>query len=126
MIKEENAKIVTLSFIAAAGLVAFVVRILFELAAIYSSTVALAYAHEGIRHGLPIVASLLFFIGLQTREKTRIWAHEVVVEVRKVVWPSRQATLGMTVLVCIILMASGVVLGLFDLASSAVVNFIIN
>jgi preprotein translocase SecE subunit len=72
------------------------------------------------------LAGLGVFLFLQLREKTRIWAHEVVVEVRKVVWPSRQATLGMTVLVCIILMISGFVLGVFDLASNAVVNFIID
>ena len=126
MIKEENVKIITLSFVAAGFLTAFVVRILFEFVAVYSGVVATAYGQEWVRHGVPVLAGLAMFLSLQLKEKTRVWAHEVVVEVRKVVWPSRQATLGMTVLVCIILMISGFVLGLFDLASSAVVNFIIN
>ena len=126
MIKEENVKIITLSFVAAGFLTAFVVRVLFEFIAVYSGTVATAYGQEWARHGIPVLAGLALFLFLQLREQTRIWAHEVVVEVRKVVWPSRQATLGMTVLVCIILMISGFVLGLFDLASSTVVNFIIN
>ena len=126
MIKEENVKIVTLSFIAAGFLTAFVVRILFEFVAIYSGIVAMVYGQEWFRHGIPVLLGFLVFLFLQLRKSTRIWAHEVVVEVRKVVWPSRQATLGMTVLVCIILMISGFVLGVFDLASSAVVNFIID
>ena len=126
MIKEENAKIITLSFVAMGFLAAFIIRILFELLAVYSGTVAIAYGQEWIRHGVPILIGFSVFMFLQVREQTRIWAHEVVVEVRKVVWPSRQATLGMTVLVCIILMISGFVLGVFDLMSSAVINFIID
>ena len=126
MIKEENVKIITLAFVAAGFLTAFVVRILFELVAVYSGLVAMVYGQEWVRHGVPVLAGLSMFMYLQLREKTRIWAHEVVVEVRKVVWPSRQATLGMTVMVCIILIISGFVLGAFDLASSAVVNFIID
>jgi len=126
MIKEENVKIITLSFVLAGFLTAFVVRILFEFVAIYSSVVAMVYGQEWVRHGAPVVAGLVVFLYLQMREKTRVWAHEVVVEVRKVVWPSRQATLGMTTLVCVILMISGFVLGAFDLVSSAVVNFIID
>ena len=126
MIKEENVKIITMSFVAMGFLTAFVVRILFEFVAVYSGIVATVYGQELVRHGVPVVAGLAMFLFLQLKQKTRIWAHEVVVEVRKVVWPSRQATFGMTVLVCIILMISGFVLGLFDLASSAVVNFIID
>ena len=125
MIKEENAKIITLSFLCAGFLTAFVVRILFELLAVYSGMVALAYGQDVLRHGVPALAGLVIFVILQVREKTRTWAHEVVVEVRKVVWPSRQATLGMTALVCVILMLSGFVLGAFDLVSSTVINFII-
>lgn len=126
MIKEENAKIITLSFVLAGFLTAFVVRVLFEFVAVYSGMVALAYGQEWVRHGAPVLSGLVVFLFLQLRERTRIWAHEVVVEVRKVVWPSRQATLGMTVLVCVILILSGIVLGVFDLASSAVINFIID
>ena len=126
MIKEENAKIITLSFVACGFLTAFVVRVLFEFLAVQFGVVAMAYGQEWFRHGLPVLSGFSMFAFLQLREKTKIWAHEVVVEVRKVVWPSRQATLGMTALVCVILMISGFVLGLFDLAGGAVVDFIID
>ena len=125
IMKEENVKIITLSFLVAGFLSAFVVRILFELLAVYFGGVALVYGHDGVRHGVPILAGLAVFLFLQGRERTRVWAHEVVVEVRKVVWPARSAVLGMTALVCVILMISGFVLGAFDMISGAVVNFII-
>ena len=69
MIKEENAKIITLSFLSAGFLTAFVVRIVFELLAIYSGMVALAYGQDGLRHGIPVLAGLLVFLILQTRKK---------------------------------------------------------
>ena len=125
MTKEENAKIITLSFVIAGFLTAFVVKILFELLAVYFGPVAAAYGHEWIRHGVTVFCGFFVFVFLQMREKSRVWAHEVVVEVRKVVWPTRPATMGMTAMVCVILMVAGFVLGLFDLVSSAVVNYII-
>ena len=125
MIKEENAKIITLSFVIAGFLTAFIVRILFELLAVYFVPVALAYGREWIRHGVPLSFGFVAFLMLQIRETSRVLAHEVVVEVRKVVWPTRPATLGMTAMVCVILMVAGFVLGLFDLVSSTVVNYII-
>ena len=63
---------------------------------------------------------------LQWRGGAKQLAHEVVQEVKKVVWPSKGATMGMTTMICIILMVSGFVLGLFDLLSSALVDFILN
>lgn len=125
MIKEENLKIIMVFFVGAAFLAAFVARVLLESLATYSGWVAMMYGQEWIRHGVPVVIGLSVFFSLQLREKTRIWAHEVVVEVRKVVWPSQKITATMTVMVCIILLISGFVLGLFDLAGAAVVDFII-
>lgn len=126
MIKQENAKIITVFFVAIGFLTSFVTRVVFEIMAVYSGVIATIYGQEVVRHGLPIVAGLIIFLVLQLKESNRTWAHEVTVEVRKVIWPSRQATFGMTVLVCVILILSGFVLGLFDLASSAVVNFIVD
>ena len=126
MVKAENAKIITLSLVAVGFLTAFVVRVLFEVLAVYFGPVALAYGHDWFRHGITVGSGLLVFLILQMRETTRVWLNEVVVEIRKVVWPTRPATMGMTAMVCVILMVAGFVLGLFDLASSAVVNYIID
>ena len=126
MIKEENAKIVTLAFVMAGFLTAFTAMVLFEFAAVYFGPAARAYGQEWIRHGVPVGLGFLMFLFLQVRHSTRLWAHEVTVETRKVVWPGRKETMGMTVMVCVILMLAGFVLGLFDLVASAVVNYIID
>ena len=125
MIKEENLKIIMVFFVAAAFLAAFVARGLLESFATYFSWVAMMYGQEWVRHGVPVVVGLSIFCGLQLKEQARIWAHEVIVEVRKVVWPSQKITGAMTMMVCIILLISGFVLGLFDLAGAAVIDFII-
>ncbi len=126
MNKEENAKIITLCFLAGASLLAFTVQVLFASLAVHWGAVAMVYGQEWFRHGVPLLSGLTLFLFLQLRESTREWAHEVVVEVRKVVWPSRQATMGMTVVVSIILILSGLVLGVFDLAGGSLINFIID
>ena len=123
--REENLKIVMVSFVAAAFLSAFVARVLLDTLATYSGWLAMFYGRDWFRHGLPVLVGLSVFLSLQLREGTRVWANEVVVEVRKVVWPSQKITSSMTVMVCIILLISGFVLGLFDLVGAAVVDFII-
>ncbi len=125
MIKEENLKIITLSFVAIAFLSAFVARVLLESFAVYSGSIAMLYGQEWFRHGLPILIGVSMFCYLQLKENTRVWANEVIIEVRKVVWPSQKATTGMTVMVCIILIVAGFVLGLFDLIGGVIIDFII-
>lgn len=125
MVREENLKIIAVSFVALAFLSAFVMRVLLESLATYFTWVAILYGYEFIRHGLPVVIGLAVFLSLQLRDSTKLWAHEVVTEIRKVVWPSQKATAAMTFMVCIILLLSGLVLGLFDLVGAAVVDFII-
>ena len=123
---ERNLKIITVAFLGAAFLSAFVVSLVFESLAVYWGPVAWAYGQEWLRHGIPAVLGFGVFMFLQMRAQTRTWAGEVVVEVSKVVWPTRQQTVGMTVLVCIILMLAGMALGVFDLVGSAVVGFLID
>ncbi len=123
---DQNLKIITLSFLGAAFLSAFVARLIFESLAVYVGPVAWAYGHEWLRHALPAGVGFVVFLSLQMRESVRVWANEVVVEVRKVVWPSSTQTMAMTALVCVILMLAGAALGVFDLVGSAVVGFLID
>ena len=126
MTKDQNLKIITLAFLGAAFLGVFIIRLVFETLAAYLGSVAWAYGQEWMRHGIPILGGVCVFTFLQMREKTRVWANEVVVEVRKVVWPSLPATMGMTTVVCVILMVAGAALGVFDLVGGALVEFIID
>ncbi len=76
-------------------------------------------------YGTPIIFGLIFFLYVSFSKKIKSWATDVIVEVSKVVWPSRKDTTAMTIVVCFFMILSGIVLGIFDFFSSQVIQFII-
>ena len=123
MIKSENFKIVTISFVAFAFLAGFVVKILFETLAVSVGFFAGFYGQDIFRHGIPFASGLFLFIYFQVKKEARTLADEVVTEVKKVVWPTKKELYAMSFVVCMILVLSGVVLGVFDLVAGTSVNF---
>ena len=123
MIKQENLKIVTVSFVLLSFVVAFVVRVLFETLSVASGFFANYYSIDLFRHGAPIFAGVACFVFFQVSSKYKKLADEVVTEVRKVVWVGKAELYSMTVLVSVILIVSGVVLGIFDLVAGTGVRF---
>ena len=126
MIKPENLKIVTVSFIALSFLTAFVVKVLFESLSVAFGFFANFYSVDLFRHGVPLFCGVLVFLFFQIYKPYQKLADEVVTEVKKVVWPNKKELYSMTVLVCIILIVSGVVLGIFDLIAGTSVEFLID
>jgi preprotein translocase subunit SecE len=53
------------------------------------------------------------------------WITDVIAELRRVVWPSRQETINLTIVVIIVAVAMGIILGGFDLAFEWVVENIL-
>lgn len=123
--KNENKKIITLSFVGAAFLAAFVVNVLLESLSAASGAVAKLVSYDAVAHGLPLVTGLVCFFALQLNSKTLAWADEVVSEIGRVVWPSSKDTSAMTIVVCVMLVISGVVLGLMDVLSNFVVSWLV-
>jgi preprotein translocase subunit SecE len=121
----QNKKFVTLGFVAA-GLLAFIViRVLFQSAAISFGSVGRFWANPLLQHGIPVAFGLVTFFVLQFNSKIAVWGEEVIVEIGKIVWPSRKDTVGMTIVACVMLLIAGVFFGLFDiLATSAVQYFV--
>ncbi|MCB9025177.1 MAG: preprotein translocase subunit SecE [Bdellovibrionaceae bacterium] len=126
MEENRNQKIITLSFVALAFLTAIVMRVLLESAAATWGVVAKYYAHDWMKHGLPALLGIAVFIGLQFNTKVQVWADEVVTELLKVVWPTKRDTMAMTVVVCVMLIISSFILGLFDFLSRNLVKIILN
>ena len=126
MVKEENLKIVTVSFIALSFLAAFVTRVIFETLSVAFGFFANFYSMDVFRHGVPLLAGSLAFLIFQLNKSYRKLADEVVTEVRKVVWPGKKELYSMTILVCVILIVSGLLLGAFDLVAGASVRFFMN
>lgn len=117
-----NSKIITLSFALFAALVGFTLQLLIKAFAGAFGVVALLADSDLVRHGLPVVVGFGLFAALQFNKKIMVWAEEVVAEVRKVVWPSRKDTTGMTVVVIIMVLISSVIITSFDFLSGYLVN----
>ncbi|RYZ88916.1 MAG: preprotein translocase subunit SecE [Proteobacteria bacterium] len=120
--EKNNSKIITLCFALAALLLGVVVSLLIKAFAGAFAFVARAADVDLVRHGLPLVIGFGFFLICQFSPKIVKWADEVVVEVKKVVWPSRKDTTAMTIVVCIMVIAASLIISLFDLVSGYVIN----
>lgn len=125
MMDNSNKKILTVSFILAGVLSTFIVSILLDLLSVTFGFMARAMNSDLLQHGLPVGVGFLVFFLLQFNSKVISWADEVVVEIKKVVWPSKKDTFGMTTAVCIMVIISGIFIALFDFISGYVVNLML-
>ena len=122
-----NAKFITVSYMITGILVGIVFNVLIEtLAAVSTGAFGRFVATDIMRHVIPVVVGILTFLVLQFNKKVGVWADEVVSEIRRVVWPSRKDTTAMTVVVCIMLIISGVALGLLDVMSGALIDWLLH
>jgi preprotein translocase subunit SecE len=124
--QSDNRKILTLSYMVTAVLTAFVVGVLMDALAATFGGVARVVSNDIVAHGLPVTIGVITFAILQFNRKVNAWADEVVVEIKKVVWPSKKDTTAMTIVVCIMLVITGIVLGTFDFLSSLFVNYLVS
>ena len=119
------SKIMFVSFVAGAFMVGYTVQVINTLLSSSIGAYARVMDSDLMSNLLPVAAGILFLIYCYSSKKVKTWAKEVIVEVSKVVWPSKKDTTAMTVFVCIFMLLSGVILGLFDFFSSQVIQFII-
>ena len=123
MIKAENAKIVTVSFVAFAFLAGFTAKVLFEALSVSIGFFAPFYDQDIFQHGAPFITGLGLFLFLYLSKGAKTVADETVTEVKKVVWPTKKELYAMSFVVCLILIASGAALGAFDLIAGTSVDF---
>ncbi len=122
-----NRKAATVGFMSAGVLVGIALKVLVDsAAAITTGGLGQFLAQDFFRHGLPVVGGLAVFVALQANASIRTWGDEVVTELRKVVWPSREDTTRMTIVTCIMLVLSGIALGALDLVSGKMVEWLVN
>lgn len=125
--ESNNNKTITVSFMIAGILVGILVSVILEtLTAVATGGVSRFVAQDYIRHGLPVVLGLGTFIFLQANSRIHAWGDEVVTELKRVVWPSRKDTTAMTIVVCVMVLISGVVFGLLDVASGSIIDWLLN
>ena len=121
-----NKKIITVSLVAVGFVAAIVIRVILESLAATFGSFAQAYSMDWVRHGVPVAVGFVTFAVLQFHPKVQVWADEVVTELLKVVWPTKKDIIAMTIVVCVMLVISSVIIGTFDFLSSNLVKLIIN
>lgn len=117
-----NSKIVTLSFLAFSALVGFTVATLLRVFSGAFGVVAKAMDSDLFRHGVPIAIGLGVFLYLQLNKDILTWADEVIAEIKKIVWSPMKDVKGMTIVVVIMILISGVIISTFDMLSGFVLN----
>lgn len=122
-----NRKIATVGFMAAGLLVGIAIKVLLDAStAIATGGIGRVLASDIVHHGVPVLAGFLTFAILQANASVRSWGDEVVSELRKVVWPSYEDTVRMTFVTCIMLILSGAALGLLDVMSGKLIEWLLN
>ena len=118
-------KIMMVSFISGAALSYYIIAVLMGVLSNSWGAFARVTETQMVRHGVPIAVGFACFCYLTFTPKVRTWAHEVILEVSKVVWPSKKDTYAMTVVVTFLMILSGIILGIFDKISLWVIQYII-
>lgn len=108
-------------------LIGIVVAVILETAsAVGTGAFGRAISNQTVRTVLPVVIGLIIFAILQTNKKVVAWSDDVVSEIRRIVWPSRRDTTSMTIVVCIMLLISGLALGLLDVLSGTFIDWLLH
>ena len=126
MESENTKKIMTLSFLGSAVVVWIVVSVLLDTLAATWGPMARLMDQDVFRHGIPLIGAIATFCLLQFNKKVTVFTDEVITEIKKVVWPSYPETSAMTIVVCIMVIISGVLVGVFDMFSGYIVKYLIN
>lgn len=127
MQQSSTNKTVTVSFMMGGVLAGIFVAVVLEtISTLATGALGRFVTQDLVRHGLPVVIGLATFIFLQMNKGIHTWGEEVVTEISRVVWPSRRDTTAMTIVVCVMVLLSGVFFGVLDAVSGAVVSWLLH
>lgn len=123
--ENDNKKILTVSFVVCGFLAFFVTSLLLTTIATSFASLGPYLQSDLVRQGLPVLIGFGTFFVLQFNPKVINFCDEVVIELKKIVWPSRKDTVAMTIVVCVMVVISGVALGFLDFCASYIVNWLV-
>jgi preprotein translocase subunit SecE len=107
-------KWVNLSYLAVAGLVLYITLTAGQYAVSAYDLEARIHNVDLVLRGLSIALAGLTFLVLYRHEQANQFMNEVVTELARVTWPTQKETTNGTVIVIVMVLVSGMLLGLFD------------
>jgi preprotein translocase SecE subunit len=120
-----NSKYLTLTFILFSALIGFTISALLHSLSGAFAPIARLSNYDLFKHGIPVVIAFGLFLYLQLNKNVLVWANEVIVEIKKIVWPPIKDTRAMTVVVIIMVFISSIIISAFDLFSGFALNQLI-
>ena len=112
--ENQNQKWVNLSYLAASSLLAYIVFLTLDrVVGIYDLETRVRNI-EIILRVVSALVGVIFFVALYRNEKSNQFMNEVVVELSRVTWPTQKETGSATFIVIVMVIISGMVLGLLD------------
>lgn len=112
--ESQHQKWVSLSYLAVAGLVGYVVlSVALKLGGMYDLEARVRNI-DLIFQFVAAIAGMITFLALYKNAKSNQFMNEVVLELSRVTWPTQKDTASATVVVIVMVIISGVVLGLLD------------
>jgi len=123
--ENQQQKWVTLSFVAASALLAFLVFSFGQkFAGVYDLEARFRHVEVALQGGA-ILLGVVLFAFLYRSDAVNQFMAEVVVELSRVTWPTQRETRAATILVVIMVLLSGVFLGLLDYFWTVLLKWII-
>jgi preprotein translocase subunit SecE len=123
--ENSNQKWVSVTFLAFSILIGYIVFAgLFKLAGVYDFEAKVKNIDLVIRLVSIGVGGILFLI-LYKHDLANQFMHEVVTELSRVTWPTNKETLSSTWVVLIMVLITGLLLGLFDKFWTLVIQWIL-
>ncbi|MBC7385645.1 MAG: preprotein translocase subunit SecE [Cryobacterium sp.] len=120
-----NQKWVNFTFLAFSVLIGYLVfAALFKLAGVYDFEAKVKNIDLLIRMVSLGLGAVLFF-GLYKNESANQFMHEVVTELSRVTWPTQKETTSATFVVVIMVLITGLLLGLLDKFWTLVIQWIL-
>ncbi len=120
-----NQKYVVIAFTAVSVLLGYLVFAgLFKLAGVYDFESKVKNIDLVIRL-ISLGLGLLLFIGLYKNDSANQFTHEVVTELSRVTWPTNKETWSATLVVVVMVLITGVLLGLVDKFWTLVIQWIL-
>lgn len=120
--ENSNSKIVVTSLAALSAIVGLTVYLLLKAFAGAFGVVARLTDSDVIRHMLPAAVGIILFFTFYFNKRIMTWSDEVVMEIKKVVWPSSKDVKAMTIAVLIMVVISSFIIMGFDFTSSYIIN----
>ena len=123
--ESQHQKWVNISYLAVAALLGYVVFSFgLKLAGVYDLETRVRSIDLVIRIASIVVGGLAFLL-LFRNEKANTFMNEVVLELSRVTWPTQKETTNATIITIVMVLISGMVLGLLDYVWTKLLQWIV-